>query len=294
MKPTFAIGDHDVWRIEEWGGKFAAPAELFAEYEEEAFSAQAERFTPDYLRDGELYAFLQSWLIDVDGTKVLIDTGAGNGKDRPHIPVFGNLETDFLEQFEQTGTSPQNVDIVINTHLHIDHVGWNTSWDNGQWRPTFPNARYIFPRIEKDVWDPEGDQFGSMNGRFVNANVFEDSVQPILESGRAELVEDGHEVLPGVRMLTAPGHTPGHMLVEVQSGNDMALFTGDILHHPMQIIRPDWNSVFCEDPMQAAETRRKVIERAARTGARLVPAHFGGSHSVFVSLTSDGFQPVKG
>lgn len=294
MTPAFTIGNYPVWRIQEWGGQFAAPQDLFAEYEANAFAAEAEGFTPDYLRDGNLYAFLQSWLIEADGKLILVDTGAGNGKDRPGIPVFGNLETDFLDQFAATGHTPEDVDIVVNTHLHIDHVGWNTYWTGESWAPTFPNARYIFPSIDRDAWDPAGDQYAKMGGKDVNANVYEDSVQPILNAGLATLVKDGHEIAPGMRMLDMPGHTPGHMLLEVRSGEDVALFTGDILHHPMQIIRPDWNSIFCEDRNQAIATRRHVIERAANEGARIVPAHFGGSHSVFVKRENGGYRPVRG
>jgi glyoxylase-like metal-dependent hydrolase (beta-lactamase superfamily II) len=131
-----------------------------------------------------------------------------------------------------------------------------------------------------------------MRGAGVNAEVFGDSVRPILALGRAELVVDGHEVAPGMVMRAAPGHTPGQMLLDLANDGDRALFTGDIIHHPMQIIRPDWNSVYCEDGDQARETRRIVLEDAASTGARVVPAHFGGSHSAFVIRGSDGFRPV--
>ncbi len=293
MGPACNIGRHKVWRIEEWAGKFAPPEGLFAEYEAEAFAMEEEGFTPDYVQDGQIYAILQSWLIEANGQLILVDTGAGNGKDRPHIPVFGQLETDFITRFKQSGKQLEDVDIVICTHLHIDHVGWNTRWDGENWVPTFPNAKYIFPAIDRQAWDPAGEIYPSMRGRDVNANVFEDSVQPILDAGLAELVEDGFEPAPGMVLRNAPGHTPGHMVFEVRSEGDRALFTGDILHHPMQVIRPDWNSVYCEDRVAAAQTRRHLIEDAASDGARIVPAHFGGSHSIFVQKTEGGFRPIK-
>jgi len=293
MQTTFHIGRHPVWRIEEWAGQFAPPQELFAEFEEQAFAQVADGFVPDYLQDGNIYAFLQSWLIDAGDLKILVDTGAGNGKERPGIPVFGGLQTDFMARFDRTGFKPEDVDIVVCTHLHIDHVGWNTQWDGSAWVPTFPKARYLFPAIDREAWDPGKSHYATLRGREVNTNVFEDSVKPILDAGLAECVEDGFGVAPGMVLHTTPGHTPGHMLLEVTDGPDTAMFTGDILHHPMQIFRPDWNSVYCENRVQAAATRRSVVERAADTGARIVPAHFGGCHSIFVERAGEGFRPVE-
>jgi len=293
MQTTFHIGRHPVWRIEEWAGQFAPPQALFAEFEEQAFAQVADGFVPGYLQDGNIYAFLQSWLIDAGDLKILVDTGAGNGKERPGIPVFGGLQTDFMARFDRTGFKPEDVDIVVCTHLHIDHVGWNTQWDGSAWVPTFPKARYLFPAIDREAWDPGKSHYATLRGREVNTNVFEDSVKPILDAGLAECVEDGFCVAPGMVLHTTPGHTPGHMLLEVTDGPDTAMFTGDILHHPMQIFRPDWNSVYCEDRVQAAATRRSVVERAADTGARIVPAHFGGCHSIFVERAGEGFRPVE-
>ncbi len=292
MTPSFYIGRYPVWRIQEWEGQFAAPEDLFAEYDAAAFEDKAEDFTPAYYREGFIYAFLQSWLIDVGGLRILLDTGAGNDKDRPGIPVFGNLSTDFLAKLANTGFGVDDIDVVVNTHLHIDHVGWNTALNNTRWEPTFPKARYIFPRIDRQVWDPSGSQYQHMLGKDVNAQVFEDSVQPVLDAGLAELADDGYEITAGITLRDAPGHTPGHMLLEVRDGEDLAFFTGDILHHPMQVFRPDWNSVYCEDRETAARTRTMILKRAAREKARVVPAHFGGTHSVFVEERDGGFYPL--
>ena len=292
--PLFHIGSYPVWRIEEWGGQFAPPSALFAEYEDAAFAPYASSFTPDYLRDGMIYAFLQSFLINANGLRILVDTGAGNDKDRPGIGVFGNLQSDFLARLAATGHQPEDIDIVFCTHLHIDHVGWNTRLSQGAWIPTFPNATYIFPEIDRATWDPASADYAHLRGAEVNRNVFEDSVQPILDAGLAKLIRDGAEIAPGMTAFAAPGHTPGHVFLEVRNGQDMALFTGDILHHPMQVIRPDWNSVYCEDRAEAAATRRMVLERAYTTRARIVPAHFGGTHSIFVEKHNEGFRPIAG
>lgn len=292
MSESFRIGSWTVHRIEEWQGGFAPPDGLFAEYEAEAFEAVADTFEPDLYRDGLIYAFLQSWLIDTGDRRILVDTGAGNHKTRPGIPVFGNLETDFLERLRAAGCAPEDIDTVFCTHLHIDHVGWNTRLVDGAWQPTFPAARYCFPREEEAAWNPAKPRYATLAGAGVNAEVFEDSVAPVIEAGLVEFMDDGHEVAPGMRAWTHPGHTPGHMVLEVENGADRALFTGDILHHPMQVHRPDWNSVYCEDRADAVASRRRVLERAAETGARIVPAHFGRPHSVFVARDGrGGFRP---
>ena len=226
---------------------------------------------------------------------ILYDTGAGNDKDRPAIPIFGNLNCDFLGRLRDAGAAPNDIDVVVCSHLHIDHVGWNTMKRDGKWVPTFPNARYLLPAIDRDFWDPADEaRYARARGAEVNRNVFEDSVQPILDARLAELVGDGFEVAAGISLHAAPGHTPGHLFMRVESEGEVALFVGDIMHHPMQVHRPDWNSVYCEDPDEAARTRRRVLELAADQKARVVPAHFGGVHSVFVERRGDGFRPVYG
>ena len=291
------IGDARVHHVEEWQGNFMPPSAFFVGYDEAAFRGLAPALAPQYYSPGadSLYAFLQSWLLEVDGLRVLYDTGAGNAKERPGIPVFGGLDTPFLNRFAATGFAPEDVDVVICSHLHIDHVGWNTQLHQGRWVPTFPNARYLFSEIERHYWDPNGSgPRPTPAGAFVNSNVFEDSVQPLLDAGAAELVGAGHVVSPSITLQHGPGHTPGHLVMDLRSGSDSALFVGDILHHPAQVHFPDWNSPFCEDQSQARVTRRRVLADAADRGALLVPAHFGGAHCCRVRRRGDAFEPVFG
>jgi glyoxylase-like metal-dependent hydrolase (beta-lactamase superfamily II) len=292
---TVQVGDVRVRRVEEWQGNFVPPSAFFVGFDEADFRRVVDPLTPDYYSaDADcLYAFLQSWLLEVDGQRVLFDTGAGNHKDRPGIPIFGNLDTPFLERFAATGIRPEQVDVVICSHLHIDHVGWNTRFDDGRWVPTFPNARYLFSGIERDYWDPAGcGARPTEGGAFVNSGVFEDSVQPLLDAGRAELIGHGYRLSESVMLQAVPGHTPGHLAMNVCSRGEEAIFVGDVLHHPLQVHYPHWNSPYCEDQSQARVTRRRILEEAADREALLVPAHFGGVHCCRVLRRGDTFIPV--
>jgi glyoxylase-like metal-dependent hydrolase (beta-lactamase superfamily II) len=232
-------------------------------------------------------------LLEVDGQRILYDTGAGNVKVRPGLTIFGGLKTPFLERMAAAGFAPEQIDIVICSHLHIDHVGWNTRLRDGCWTPTFPDARYIFSTVDRDYWDPAGPAPRPTEiGSDVNRGVFEDSIQPLLDAGQAELVGDGHQVSESLTLQLAPGHTPGHLLLQMRSRGEHALFVGDILHHPIQVRRPEWNSIFCEDGVLARQTRRRVLEMAADTGALVIPAHFGGAHYCRVSRNREEFVPI--
>lgn len=291
----FNIGRIRVHRIEEWRGTFSPPGGLFTGFFREGWDPHEAEFTPGFYNpdEGKLFAFLQSWVLDTGSQRILFDTGAGNDKDRPNLPIFGGLQTDFLGNLARAGFQPEDIDVVVCSHIHVDHVGWNTRLVDGRWEPTFRNARYILPVGDRDYWDPliAGSGPGEI-GTIVNAGMFEDSVRPILQAGRAEWAGDGFEIAPHITLGAHPGHTPGSMVMRVSSGEARAMFCGDIVHHPAQIYEPDWNSIFCEDPTQARETRRRVLNEAADSGALLIPAHFGGDHVVRVVRDDGGFRPI--
>ena len=293
----FQVGRARVTRIEEWRGTFLTPQLLFAGFTPEAYADTRESIGSPYLdlATDAIRARLQSWIIEHEGQTVLIDTGAGNDKSRPGLPIFGGLKTPFLERMASAGFGVESIDLVICTHLHVDHVGWNTRLVDGEWRPTFPRASYVFPAADAVYWDPRNvDRFPPHVGAVVNAGFFEDSVQPILDAGRARLVEGAAEVGPGLRLDPVPGHTPGSTAITLHSDGEAAIFCGDVVHHPLQVLNPGWNSIFCEDAAQARASRRRVLEMAAEQGAWLVPAHFAGDHRVRVQRSGTEFRPVFG
>jgi glyoxylase-like metal-dependent hydrolase (beta-lactamase superfamily II) len=289
------IGQAVLHRIEEWQGGFAPPSRMFIGYTDARWQPHEPELVPDYHQadTGLIYGFLQSWLLDTGSERILFDTGAGNDKDRPGLPLFGGMNTDFLDRMAAAGYQPGDIDTVVCSHLHIDHVGWNTQLVDGQWRATFPNARYILPAGDRAFWDPaDSSAEPSATGKFVNSGVYEDSVQPLLDESRAVWADDGFEVAPGISLFAVPGHTPGHLAMRVESDGERALFVGDVLHHPIQIYEPDWNSQFCEFSDDARTSRRAVLTEAADTGALLVPAHFGGVHAVHVAHDGPQFRPI--
>lgn len=291
----FRVGSAVVHRIEEWRGDFMTPQSLFVGFNAEDYGASKDLVAGPYLeaRTDSIVARLQSWVIEVDGLNILIDTGAGNDKQRPGIPLFGNLRTPFLQTLAAAGFSPADIDLVICTHLHVDHVGWNTQLHDGLWVPTFPRARYVFPTADAQYWDPRNiDAYPPKVGEAVNMGFFADSVQPILDARMEWLVSGSTQISDSVRVDPAPGHTPGSQTITVTSGGETAMFIGDVIHHPLQIMNPAWNSIFCEDAARARAGRLAVLQRVVALRAVMIPAHFAGDHAVRVIATPAGMRPT--
>ncbi|ACS80721.1 MBL fold metallo-hydrolase [Maridesulfovibrio salexigens] len=230
---------------------------------------------------------VHSWLVELEGRVLLIDTGIGNGKIREFNAAFHNLNTSFLHRLKAVGIIPEQIDFVLLTHLHADHVGWNTVCRDGHWIPTFPNATYVFSEKELSFFStPEGAS---------RRVVFEDSVLPVIESGQAVLIKDeGGKPFEAFSFKATPGHSSGHMVISLHSDAQEAIFVGDTMHNPIQVIRPDWNSVFCYDSKLARKSRQQVLHYAAESGAVLFPSHFHGSCAGKVIRNKDGFiwQPI--
>ncbi|MBI2799575.1 MAG: MBL fold metallo-hydrolase [Gammaproteobacteria bacterium] len=229
---------------------------------------------------------IHTWVVKTGHHTILIDTCNGNHKNRPTFELAHQLNTPYLERLAAVGVHPEEVDIVLCTHLHVDHCGWNTQLKNGKWVPTFPKAKYIFSRQEYDQWNPANPDC-SKNP--VNEGVFNDSVLPVVEAGQAQMIEGNHTLDDQMHIEPAPGHTQGSIVVKVHSKGQHALFAGDTMHSPVQILRPDWSSGFCDMPEQAAQTRRKLLEHCVEKNALLMPAHFPPPHAVRVTPKGEYF-----
>lgn len=290
QQQEIVLGDVSITRIVEFHGSVGiAPADFFPEAPEQAWREHGHWLEPDFVDSAADVCVnaVQTWLLRSEGATILVDTGIGDDKERPYAPIWSRRRTGFLDELAEAGVQPQDVDVVVNTHLHVDHVGWNTRLEDRTWVPTFPNATYLLPRRDFDFWNPENGH-PSKVGRG-NQNVFEDSVAPVYEAGQALLWDDGHTIDGNLRLELAAGHTPGSSVLALASGADRALFVGDLLHTPLQFVSPDTNSCFCEDPAEARATRRRLLGRASDTNALVLPAHLGASGGAEVVRDGDAF-----
>ena len=189
------------------------------------------------------------------------------------MPTWNLRQGTFLQDLAAAGYPPASIDTVLCTHLHVDHVGWNTMLVDGRWVPTFRNARYLMNRSEFEYWR---DQRGSK----AQVAVFEDSIRPVVEAGRVDLVESNHRLCEEINLISTPGHSPGHVSVELRSESEEALLTGDVLHHPCQMAHVDWASTVDFDTVQSTRTRETLFSRLAGTQALVIGAHFAAGRIV--------------
>ena len=288
-----SLGDVTVTRIEEMHGPIGmTPDQFFPDSPEQHWQANRSWLVPDHLggEDDIVQVAMQTWALRSDGRIILVDTGVGNDKTRPAVAAWDHLSLGYLENLAAAGIKPQDVDLVINTHLHVDHVGWNTQLVDGDWVPTFSNATYLMPRADFEHWNPSKNP--NIAGG-VNENVFEDSVLPVHAAGQVQLWEGEHVIDANLRLLAAPGHTPGSSVLVLTSGSDKALFAGDLMHTPLQVAHPELHSCFCEDPATAHATRRDLLGWAADNNALVLPAHFSGHSALEVARNSAAFT-IKG
>lgn len=261
------IGDVTVTRIVEieatGGSKFILPQAT-----PEAVKPISWLYPHFMTEDGNLIMSVHALVVETPDRRIVVDTCIGNDKERA-VPTWNMLQTRFLDDLEEAGFPPDSIDTVMCTHLHIDHVGWNTKLVDGRWEPTFPKARYLMAETEFGYWrDQEND--GEQR------RVFADSVQPVFDAGLVDLVATEHRICDEVSFVPTVGHTPGHVSVHILSKGEEALITGDFMHHPCQIARPDWSSSADYDAAQAQRTRLDVFERYADTPMLIIGTHFAG------------------
>jgi glyoxylase-like metal-dependent hydrolase (beta-lactamase superfamily II) len=237
---------------------------------------------------GKVLLAIQSHLIRFGGKTILMDTCVGEHKERPLRPDWHQrAHTRYLDNLAAAGCTPDDIDIVMCTHLHADHVGWNTKLESGRWVPTFPNARYLMSQIEIDHRAHELTQNPQ-----ANHGSYQDSVLPILERDLHKTVTAGDEIVGGTTIRPLPGHAPGQIGLEVAAGaGTQLLFVGDAIHNPAQVFQPGWSSAFCHDKAQAEQTRRGILERAAQEDLILIPAHLRAAH-MQIRLQNGGYLPV--
>ncbi|WP_225703347.1 MBL fold metallo-hydrolase [Bradyrhizobium cenepequi] len=230
---------------------------------------------------------VHTWVVKTPRHLILIDTASGNDKERPTNPLFHRQNLPYLEQLRQAGVSPEAVDFVFNTHLHVDHSGWNTRLSNGKWVPTFPNARYVFPMAERDYYSSPASH---NEANLPSLGVYEDSVLPVVEAGLADFIgPEGGKYLDVFEFIPTPGHSIGHMSIALDSGGASAIFAGDVMHTVLQVARPEQNTVYCEFADEARKSRQKILSRAAATRALYLSTHFPGSSAGFVTSDAGGF-----
>ncbi len=231
--------------------------------------------TPDVLRamswlspfvndEHKIVLSIHALVIQSQDQTLMVDTCIGNDKQRTY-PRWNLMQSDFLDRFSTAGFQVEQIDTVLCTHMHVDHVGWNTHWVDGRWQPTFANARYLFAEDEWAYWREEAQEFGP---------VIEDSVQPIFDAGLADLVGPSHRVNDEVWFEPTPGHTPGHVSVHIASRGEEAIITGDMIHHPCQIAHPEWSSAADYDQVASAATRAEFLDRYADRPVLIIGTHF--------------------
>ncbi|BAM89506.1 beta-lactamase domain protein [Bradyrhizobium oligotrophicum S58] len=300
---THRVGDATITKIFEIGLDAVEGEFLFPSIDPASIARERGRFGPGSVdpRTGALRLSIHSWLVQTPERVVLIDTATGNDKERPGAAVLHRLNEPFLDRLRAAGVAPDDVDLVLMTHLHADHVGWNTSLAGDRWVPVFPNALHVFSGRElaylaalsagdgSDAAIRDAARLGPMLHPPL-PGVYEDSVRPVVQAGLArQVVVDGSEVADGFRFLPSPGHSIDHACISFTSRGERALFWGDVMHHPLQVARPDWNSVYCEFPQAALTSRRWAMEHAAETGALVFTTHFAESSAGRISRDGDRF-----
>lgn len=285
---TRRIGDARVSRVLEYSAPTHDPAFLFPDLSQERLDAAAPWLAPDHYiaHINRLIVTIQIWVVQQGDRVVLIDTGVGNAKPRS-VPRMARLNNRVLEWLEAVGAAPGKVTDVVHTHLHVDHVGWNTLPDGDGWRPTFPNARYHAPRAEFAHYER---LLAESSDPLVEES-WADSIMPVIDAGQMALFNENAATVAGIlRPEPVPGHTVGMTGYRIGEGAEEGFFCADVFHSPIQIAHPEINTSYCALPDQARETRRRVLAEAAERGTLLMPMHFGAPYCGHVRRAGDSYR----
>ncbi|QDY44341.1 MBL fold metallo-hydrolase [Candidatus Pantoea soli] len=236
-------------------------------------------------REGSLALSTHSWLVESGGKIILIDAASGNDKNRPDNPKFHLMQSGWMSALRSTGVRPDDVDAVVLTHLHVDHVGWSTVMRDNSWVPAFPRACYYFSARELRFYSEPANVCPPSKG------AIEDSIIPVVKAGLGSLIDNlTDEILSGFKIHRTPGHSVDHLSFSFSHGGETALFWGDVLHSPIQVAHPEWNTSFCEFPAEAARSRKSMLRFALETNALVFTSHFPGTSAGRVVAGSTGLS----
>ena len=265
---------------------------LFPGAQLEELRPHAALLAPDHIDfdSANLLLAIQSFVLRVGGLTILIDSCVGESKQRDRRRDWHQrVGTGYLSALAAAGVTPDDVDIVLCTHLHADHVGWNTRLENGRWVPTFPRARYMIGQAELAAWQAEELRAPGV----ANHGAYVDSVLPVIEAGLVETVTDGFELTRGLTVLPLPGHSPGQIGLDLNYGESRhVLFCGDAIHSPTQVFKPEWTSAFCANAQEAIASRMGLLERAAQDGSLIAPSHIRNAMGFRVERCGCDFRPA--
>jgi len=281
------IGDVEISRIPEFEAAMFDPAMIYPDLPKERLDQHRGWLEPKFLdpATGKLTLSIHAFVITTKRHAILVDACSGNDKERPSRPLFHRQNRPWLERLDAAGFKPGDIDYVLCTHLHIDHVGWNTRLIDGRWVPTFPNARYLITKAEWDHWQNEENLKG-----YADDNHIKDSILPIVAANQAQFVAMDHVIDDEVWFEPTPGHTPGHAAIHVRSGGHEAVLSGDLMHTVVQVAEPEISTFFCTDRAMSARTRRAFLERYADRPVIVLPAHFPTPTGGFVKPQGASFR----
>ncbi|HEY8335393.1 MAG TPA: MBL fold metallo-hydrolase [Tardiphaga sp.] len=284
MALRFEIGDIAIHRIIEQETTFLPALELLPGLTPELLGEHRAWMRDIGALDAQdvLILCFQSYVVRTPHHTILVDSCIGNDKPRPRPKWNMKSDDTYMRALAAAGLGVEDIDVVMCTHLHVDHVGWNTRLLDGRWVPTFPNARYVFGKTEFDHWTAQNAA--------APVAPFVDSVLPVVEAGRADIVADDHEIGDHVRLILTPGHTPGHVAVAFGRGRDDAVVSGDLMHSPIQTRYPEMSVKFDVDQALSAVTRRNFLERYCDTGTLCCTAHFPSPSIGKIRRRGSGFS----
>ena len=280
------FGNVTIDRVQDWYGALLPLKDFYPTFDKAILESQRSWLEPHFLplkgspNEEMLHLSLHTFVVRSGKNLILVDTCVGNHKKRSAVPDWVDYSSDYIGKLAAVGVKPEDVTHVMCTHLHFDHVGWNTKLENGKWVPTFPNARYVFDRTEFEGWANQQDNHG-LDGSYA------DSVLPVYEAGRADLVASDFALDDTVWLEPSRGHSPGHVCINIKGQKGQALLTGDSFHHPIQVAYPEWHSAFCMDLAMSTASRRKILDKLTDQDIWMLAAHFNTPTAAHVVSNGD-------